>query len=121
MGRATSGGKHRQRWHGNRSHSLRRAAGAAAVNTVDDRLFVYLRLEGDDNDEIRPCDGVVAGSKTSGRPYGPAHDTYDVGAEFFRWEFATAVAGYVLKVNPFDQPDVQSAKDMTDTPFWDAS
>ncbi len=37
-------------------------------------------------------------------------DPYDLPAEFFRWEFATAVAGHVLGVNPFDQPDVQAAK-----------
>jgi glucose-6-phosphate isomerase/transaldolase/glucose-6-phosphate isomerase len=41
-------------------------------------------------------------------------DRYDLGAEFFRWEFATAVAGSILGINPFDQPNVQSAKDRTD-------
>ena len=38
---------------------------------------------------------------------------YELGQEFFRWEFATAVAGSILQINPFDQPDVQSAKDKT--------
>jgi transaldolase/glucose-6-phosphate isomerase len=38
---------------------------------------------------------------------------YELGQEFFRWEFATAVAGSILAINPFDQPDVQSAKDKT--------
>ncbi|HZQ15866.1 MAG TPA: hypothetical protein VFA82_03745 [Gaiellaceae bacterium] len=38
---------------------------------------------------------------------------YELGQEFFRWEFATAVAGHVLGIDPFDQPDVQSAKDRT--------
>jgi hypothetical protein len=38
---------------------------------------------------------------------------YELGQEFFRWEFATAVAGSVLGINPFDQPDVQAAKDRT--------
>jgi hypothetical protein len=38
---------------------------------------------------------------------------YELGQEFFRWEFATAVAGAILGINPFDQPDVQSAKDKT--------
>ena len=38
---------------------------------------------------------------------------YELGQEFFRWEFATAVAGSILGINPFDQPDVQSAKDRT--------
>jgi hypothetical protein len=41
-------------------------------------------------------------------------DPYELGQEFFRWEFATAVAGAVLGINPFDQPDVQSAKDRTE-------
>lgn len=40
-------------------------------------------------------------------------DAHDLGAELFRWEFATAVAGHVLGINPFDQPDVQAAKDKT--------
>ena len=37
----------------------------------------------------------------------------DIGAEFFRWEFAVAVAGSILEINPFDQPNVQAAKDKT--------
>lgn len=40
-------------------------------------------------------------------------DPYDLGSEFFRWEFATAVAGHLLGINPFDQPNVQEAKDRT--------
>ena len=40
-------------------------------------------------------------------------DPYDLGGEFFRWEFAVAVAGAYLEINPFDQPDVQAAKDNT--------
>jgi hypothetical protein len=40
-------------------------------------------------------------------------DEYELGQEFYRWEFATAVAGSILGINPFDQPDVQSAKDRT--------
>jgi transaldolase/glucose-6-phosphate isomerase len=40
-------------------------------------------------------------------------DPYALGGEFFRWEFAVAVAGSVLEINPFDQPDVQAAKDKT--------
>jgi transaldolase / glucose-6-phosphate isomerase len=40
-------------------------------------------------------------------------DPYDLGAEFFRWEFATAIAGSILGINPFNQPDVQAAKDRT--------
>ena len=40
-------------------------------------------------------------------------DPYELGHEFYRWEFATAVAGSILEINPFDQPDVQAAKDKT--------
>ncbi len=40
-------------------------------------------------------------------------DPYDLGSEFFRWEFATAVAGAILEIDPFDQPNVQEAKDRT--------
>jgi hypothetical protein len=41
-------------------------------------------------------------------------DPYDIAGEFFRWEFATAVAGHYLEINPFDQPNVQEAKDRTE-------
>ena len=37
-------------------------------------------------------------------------DAYDLGREFFRWEFATAVAGAILGINPFNQPDVEASK-----------
>jgi glucose-6-phosphate isomerase len=40
-------------------------------------------------------------------------DPYELGQEFFRWEFAVAVAGSLIGINPFDQPDVQAAKDKT--------
>jgi hypothetical protein len=40
-------------------------------------------------------------------------DPYDLAGEFYRWEFANAVAGHVLGIDPFDQPDVQAAKDKT--------
>ena len=40
-------------------------------------------------------------------------DPYEVGQEFYRWEFATAVAGAIMGINPFDQPNVQEAKDRT--------
>ena len=47
------------------------------------------------------------------RPDFRLEDPYEVGQEFFRWEFATAVAGSILEIDPFDQPDVQAAKDKT--------
>jgi transaldolase / glucose-6-phosphate isomerase len=58
---------------------------------------VRLRGEGDDGQE----------------PEVRLPDAYELGQEFFRWEFATAVAGAILEINPFDQPDVQAAKDKT--------
>jgi hypothetical protein len=44
-----------------------------------------------------------------------APDALALGAEFFRWEFATATAGWLLDINPFDEPNVQQAKDATRT------
>lgn len=78
----------------------------------DDRLFVFLRLKGDDNTEV---DAAVRVITDSGQPVVTVEmqDRYDLGAEFFRWEFATSVAGSLLGINPFDQPDVQSAKEAT--------
>ena len=78
----------------------------------DDRLFVYLRVEDDDNAKT---DAEVERLESSGQPVIrlDLRDRYGLGAEFFRWEFATAVAGAVLGINPFDQPNVQSAKDKT--------
>ena len=79
----------------------------------DDRLFVYLRLGSDNNSAT---DEGLAHIESSGQPVVrlDLKDTYDLGAEFYRWEFATAVAGIVLGIHPFDQPNVQAAKDMTD-------
>jgi glucose-6-phosphate isomerase len=78
----------------------------------DDRLFIYLRLAGDEN---HATDVAVSRLISSGQPAVVLQlkDTYDIGAEFFRWEFATAVAGAVLGIQPFDQPDVQKSKDVT--------
>ena len=73
----------------------------------DDRLLVTLGRAGDGP--------IVGWLERSGTPVLrlPLDHVVDLGAEMFRWEFATAVAGAVLHVNPFDQPDVQSAKDAT--------
>ena len=78
----------------------------------DDRQFVYLRLEGDDNDNT---DAAIAAIESSGQTVFrlELRDLYDLGAEFFRWEFATAVAGAIMGIHPFDQPNVQQAKDET--------
>lgn len=78
----------------------------------DDRLFVYMRMEGGDNGET---DAAVARLMKSGQPVNRINlrDAYDLGAEFFRWEMATAIAGAILGIHPFDQPNVQQAKDLT--------
>jgi glucose-6-phosphate isomerase len=78
----------------------------------NDRLFVYLRMENDDNSTT---DKLVEQLKARERPLVviKLRDRYDIGSEFYRWEFATAIAGSILKVNPFDQPDVESSKKAT--------
>jgi glucose-6-phosphate isomerase len=77
-----------------------------------DRLFVALRLDGDANDAVDAQVGelVAAGHPVVVLRWG---DVYDVGAEFLRWEFATAVACQRLGVNPFDQPNVEASKKRT--------
>ena len=78
----------------------------------DDRLFVYLRLDGADNGDI---DERVRALEGAGQPLVRLRlaDSYDLGQEFFRWEMATAVAGAILGINPFDEPNVQESKDNT--------
>jgi len=74
-----------------------------------DRVFVYERLE---NAPDAEQDRAVAALEAAGHPVVrlSVPDTYHLGAEFFRWEIATAVAGSIIAVNPFDQPDVEAAK-----------
>ncbi len=81
-------------------------------NYGDDRLFIYLRLDYDQNDET---DDLMRQIKSIKKPmvYISLNDKYDLGTEFFRWEFATAISGAILGINPFDQPHVQQAKDLT--------
>ena len=78
-----------------------------------DRLFVYLRLAGDDN---AATDAHLEALRGAGHPtlHLELRDRLDLGAEFFRWEFAVAVAGAVLGIHPFDQPNVQEAKVFTE-------
>jgi len=75
----------------------------------DDRLFVYLRLAtAPDADQ----DAAVAQLEQAGHAVVRISitDLYDLGQEFFRWEIATAVAGSILDINPFNQPDVEASK-----------
>ena len=78
----------------------------------EDRLFVYLRLDGDDN---AATDAAIDMIESSGQPLVrlSLRDRYGLGGEFYRWELATAVAGSMLGIHPFDQPNVQQAKDIT--------
>ncbi len=74
-----------------------------------DRVFIYERLEPAPDPEQ---DRAVAALEAVGHPVVrlSVPDVYHLGAEFFRWEIATAVAGSILGINPFDQPDVEAAK-----------
>lgn len=85
---------------------------APAKEYGEDRFFVYLRLEGDENKE---ADKQAAALEKAGQPVARLllQDAYDLAAEFYRWEFATAVAGAMLQIHPFDQPNVQAAKERT--------
>jgi transaldolase / glucose-6-phosphate isomerase len=86
----------------------REALGAPEVYG-DDRLFIYLRLESAPD---AAQDATVADLRTAGQPIVMISiaDAYDLGQEFFRWEIATAVAGSIIGINPFDQPDVEASK-----------
>jgi transaldolase/glucose-6-phosphate isomerase len=80
----------------------------------DDRAFVVMTLAG----EADPALASLAGELTRlGHPVWQLQltDALDVGAEFVRWEVATAAAGMVLGIDPFDQPNVQESKDATRT------
>lgn len=76
----------------------------------NDRLFVFLRM-----DDSPIYDEKVSELEKSGQPVLTVrfHSPYDVAREIFRWEFSTAVAGAVLKINPFDEPNVTESKDLT--------
>jgi transaldolase / glucose-6-phosphate isomerase len=74
-----------------------------------DRLFVYTRLRSAPDPAQ---DTAVAALERAGHPVVRLEldDAYDLGQEFFRWEIATAVAGAILGIHPFDQPDVEASK-----------
>jgi len=77
-----------------------------------DRVFIELRMEADSTGEE---DALVGALVAEGQPVITIdlEDPYDLGREFFRWEFSIAVAGRVLEINPFDEPNVQESKDNT--------
>jgi len=78
----------------------------------NDRIFACLRLESAPD---AAQDAGVAALEKAGNPVVriTVSDTYSLGQEFFRWEIATAVAGSILGINPFNQPDVEASKIVT--------
>jgi transaldolase/glucose-6-phosphate isomerase len=75
----------------------------------NDRVFAYIRLEaGPDKKQ----DEAVSALEKAGHPVVriAVDETFDIGEEFFRWEVATAVAGSILGINAFNQPDVETSK-----------
>jgi len=75
----------------------------------NDRVFAYVRLESSPD---KAQDAKVAALEQAGHPVVRIllGDVYDLGQEFFRWEIATAVAGSVIGINAFNQPDVEASK-----------
>jgi transaldolase/glucose-6-phosphate isomerase len=75
----------------------------------NDRVFAYLRLASDQDAEQEQA---ITALEAAGQPVVRivVHDPMQLGQEFFRWEMATAVAGSIIGINPFDQPDVEAAK-----------
>lgn len=75
----------------------------------EDRVFVSMALAGEADTEV---EARLSELEQAGHPvvHVKLDDRFDVGQEFFRWEFATAVAGAVLRINPFDQPNVAESK-----------
>jgi transaldolase/glucose-6-phosphate isomerase len=74
-----------------------------------DRVFAYLRLE---TKPDKRQDAAVLALEKDGLPVVriSVKNTYNIGQEFFRWEIATAVAGSIIGINPFNQPDVEASK-----------
>jgi hypothetical protein len=80
---------------------------------VSDRNFIYLKVDGDPgNPEL---DESVRALREAGHPRVTLmmRDTYALAGEFFRWEYATAIAGYILGINPFDELNVTESKQNT--------
>ena len=74
-----------------------------------DRIFVYARLEsGADPEQDRAIEAIAAAGQPVIRI--TLKSAYDLGQEFFRWEMATAVAGSIIGINAFNQPDVEASK-----------
>jgi len=86
-----------------------REALASPESYGQDRVFAYLRLESaPDTAQDRAVDALAKAGQPVVRI--SVEEPYVLGQEFFRWEIATAVAGSVLGIDPFDQPDVEASK-----------
>jgi transaldolase/glucose-6-phosphate isomerase len=77
-----------------------------------DRFFAYLELDGQIDPSQRQA---VEALERAGHPVAKIRvkDVWHIGQEFFRWEIATAVAGSIIGIDPFNQPDVEASKDKT--------
>lgn len=73
----------------------------------NDRFFVLMRLENDHSNDLKLNDLINFGHPVVEIVL---KDSYDLGGEYFRWEMATAIAGWRTRITPFDQPNVESAK-----------
>jgi transaldolase / glucose-6-phosphate isomerase len=75
----------------------------------DDRVFAYIRLKDSTDDQLDEKVSLLE-SKGFAVVRIVLEDKMNLGQEFYRWEFATAVAGAIMQINPFNQPDVEAAK-----------
>lgn len=97
---------------GKEENGLIPVVGATVGNPHDyvtDRVFVYLRVEGDDNEAL---DQGMNALQQASQPCITLHlpDKYALAGEFFRWQYAAVLAAHLLKVNPFDVPNVAESK-----------
>ncbi|HEV2166200.1 MAG TPA: hypothetical protein VGS23_04380 [Thermoplasmata archaeon] len=78
---------------------------------ANDRVLAYLTLRGEEDEAV---DDALAKAEAAGTPgvFCELSDHFDLGQEFLRWEIAVAAAGSILGIDPFDQPDVELAKDL---------
>ena len=85
---------------------------ASADHYGSDRFFAYLELEDRHDPSQRQA---MAALEQAGHPVAriSVKDIWHIGQEFFRWEIATAVAGAIIGIDPFNQPDVEASKDKT--------
>jgi len=78
----------------------------------EDRVFVHFHLDQAEDQGALALEGRFLALEEAGHPiiHIALHDLYDLGGQFMLWEIATAIAGCILQINPFDQPNVEAAK-----------